>query len=149
MQKIKNILKKNKGFTLIEMIVVVGIIGVLVAILLPRFADIREKSYEKANIANGKAVISALEAYYTDNLAYPSASTYYLGSAGGLSGYLSSALTNPYTSNAYSSSSETNGTISFITIDASSSAPASFTVNVYGRSTTLLLSFNSKSESGI
>lgn len=146
MQKMKKLLKKNKGFTLIEMIVVVGIIGVLVAILLPRFADIREKSYEKANIANGKAVISALEAYYTDNMSYPAASTYYLGSAAGLSGYLSSALVNPYTSSAYSSASEANGTIAIITVAASSSVPASFKVNVYGRSTTSLLSFNSKSE---
>ena len=47
---------KKKGFTLIEVIVVVAIIGVLTAILVPAFMGYIRKARKAATVANGKAL---------------------------------------------------------------------------------------------
>ena len=47
--------KKNKGFTLAELLIVVAIIGVLVAISIPIFTSQLEKSREATDLANVRA----------------------------------------------------------------------------------------------
>ncbi|MDU7886073.1 MAG: prepilin-type N-terminal cleavage/methylation domain-containing protein, partial [Clostridium perfringens] len=49
----KNI-KKKKGFTLIELIIVIAIIAILAAIAIPNFLSIQRKSRVKADIASAK-----------------------------------------------------------------------------------------------
>ncbi|HXL73812.1 MAG TPA: prepilin-type N-terminal cleavage/methylation domain-containing protein [bacterium] len=55
---------KAKGFTLIELMIVVAIIGVLAAIAIPRFAQMLEKSKEGATKGDLGAIKSASEVYY-------------------------------------------------------------------------------------
>ncbi len=57
-------MKTNKGFTLIELMIVVAIIGILSAIAIPKFADLIRKSNEGATKGNLGAVRSALSIYY-------------------------------------------------------------------------------------
>lgn len=45
-------LKNSKGFTLVEMLIVVAIIAILIAIAIPSFNNSLEKAREAADIAN-------------------------------------------------------------------------------------------------
>ncbi|MBA3065165.1 prepilin-type N-terminal cleavage/methylation domain-containing protein [bacterium] len=54
----------KKGFTLIELMIVVAIIGVLAAVAIPKFADLIRKAQEAACKGQLGAVRSALSIYY-------------------------------------------------------------------------------------
>ena len=58
--------KNQKGFTMIELMIVVAIIGILSAIALPKFADMLEKSREGSTKGNLGAMKSANSIYYGD-----------------------------------------------------------------------------------
>ena len=60
-------MEKTKGFTLIELMIVVAIIGILSAIAIPKFADLIRKSNEGATKGNLGAVRSAITIYYGTN----------------------------------------------------------------------------------
>ena len=58
--------KKRLGFTLIELMIVVAIIGILAAIAIPKFAELIRKSNEGSSKGNLGAIRSALSIYYGD-----------------------------------------------------------------------------------
>ena len=58
---------KRGGFTLIELMVVVAIVGILSAIALARFASLIKRSQEGATKGNLAMLRSALKLYYADN----------------------------------------------------------------------------------
>jgi prepilin-type N-terminal cleavage/methylation domain-containing protein len=66
--------KNAKGFTLVELMVVVAIIGILAAIVTLNFAHAKSNSEVSATEANLKEIAAAMEVYYSDNNAYPAAS---------------------------------------------------------------------------
>jgi general secretion pathway protein G len=69
-------MKMKKGFTLIELMIVVAIIGILSAIAIPKFADLIRKSNEGATKGNLGAVRSALSIYYGEQEGrYPTIAT--------------------------------------------------------------------------
>ena len=59
--------KKLQGFTLIELMIVVAIIGILAAIAIPQFANLVSKSQEGRTKANLGTIRSALSIYYGDS----------------------------------------------------------------------------------
>ena len=67
--------KNGAGFTLIELMVVVVIIGILSAVALPRFMVQQKKAKEGTAWADLDAMTTACEMYYLDCDTYPTATT--------------------------------------------------------------------------
>jgi type II secretion system protein G len=64
----------ERGFTLIELMVVVAIIAILASILIPNFVNARAQAQTAACMSNLRSIATALELYYADNQVYPTAS---------------------------------------------------------------------------
>jgi len=62
--------KNEKGFTLIELMIVIAIIGILAAIAIPQFSAYRTRSYNASANADLRNACTAQEAYYVDKSTY-------------------------------------------------------------------------------
>ena len=71
LQKIKKQIKNSKGFTLIELMIVIAIIGILAAIAIPQFSSYRARAYNSASVSDARNLRTDLEAYYAEWEAYP------------------------------------------------------------------------------
>jgi prepilin-type N-terminal cleavage/methylation domain-containing protein len=58
-------MKHRNAFTLIELMIVVGIIGVLTAVAIPRYGEMIEKANHGATLGNIAAIRSAISIYYS------------------------------------------------------------------------------------
>jgi general secretion pathway protein G/type IV pilus assembly protein PilA len=67
----KKLHKEEKGFTLIELIVVVAVLGILATIAVPRVIRVTEKANTNTEQANLTIIKNALERYYAENGDYP------------------------------------------------------------------------------
>jgi type IV pilus assembly protein PilA len=63
-------MRDRKGFTLIELMIVVAIIGILAAIAIPNFLKFQAKSKQSEAKTNLKAIYTAETGYYGENNTY-------------------------------------------------------------------------------
>jgi len=63
-------MRRRPGFTLIELLIVVVVIGIIVAIAIPRFRDTKGKANSAAIRSDLRNLVTAEEAYYYDNSEY-------------------------------------------------------------------------------
>ena len=63
----KTINKSTKGFTLVEIMIVVVIIGLLAAMAIPAFQKDRQSSQDKAVLNNARQLAAAADQYFLEN----------------------------------------------------------------------------------
>jgi prepilin-type N-terminal cleavage/methylation domain-containing protein len=79
LQKLRG--NNSKGFTLIELMIVIAIIGILAAIAIPNFISYRDKAYCSRAEADVDAIMGAIADYF----AIPENETVTAGSLSGIS----------------------------------------------------------------
>ena len=57
---------KQKGYTLVELLIVIAIIGLLVAILIPNLLDAQDRAKQRSTIAELRSWGTAIGAYMTE-----------------------------------------------------------------------------------
>ena len=109
-------MRKNEGFTLIELMIVIAIIGILAAIAIPQFSAYRMRSYNASAESDVRNAATAQEAYFVDFSSYANAVTAITGATYGLyTGNLvtlaTSGNTGSYSISAYHSSGDKTYTL--------------------------------------
>ncbi|PJE63835.1 hypothetical protein COU89_01140 [Candidatus Roizmanbacteria bacterium CG10_big_fil_rev_8_21_14_0_10_45_7] len=76
-------MKKRKGLTLIELLIVISVLSILLAMLLPNFNDARKQARDRRRKADVRAIQQALELYRSNQTpqSYPTGSLPAAGTA--------------------------------------------------------------------
>jgi len=63
--------QNNKGFTIVELLIVIVVIGILAALVITTFTGIQQRARNTERQTDIKALHSQVEAYYAQNSRYP------------------------------------------------------------------------------
>ena len=86
--------RSSKGFTLVEIMIVVVIIGLLAAMAIPAFQKVRDNSIGKAMENDARQVASAAQQYFLENSAVTSITFSIDSTTGAVTGPLSTYVKN-------------------------------------------------------
>ncbi|MGI2868033.1 pilin [Vibrio alginolyticus] len=110
--------KKQQGFTLIELMIVVAIIGVLSAIAIPAYQNYVKKSEAATGLATAKSLITNIDMHIQEVGAFPTNDSAGFTAVGATSGM------NKLGTLSFESISGANGTIKFLFGNTSSISTA-------------------------
>ena len=65
---------KERGFTIVELLVVIVVIGILAAITIVSYTGITTRANASANKQNASSVLAAVQSFYADNSTFPATS---------------------------------------------------------------------------
>jgi len=68
---LKNITKKEGGFTLLELLIVIVIIGILALLIIPNITSAPKKARDTQRKTDMRAIQKGMEEYFTSNNVYP------------------------------------------------------------------------------
>lgn len=71
MKSLVSLKKQNKGFTIVELLIVIVVIGILALLVITTYAGIQQKARNTKRAADVSAVQTQLEAFYQTNGYYP------------------------------------------------------------------------------
>jgi len=112
LKKSNKIGNNKKGFTLIELVVVIAIIAILTAIAVPMFANAQKKARETADQANQR-VLKGAAAMYLAEKGVPTTEVVWISSSTDALQYVEEWPDKPYE---YTVTIKTDGTIEVTTI---------------------------------
>lgn len=71
---LRNIIKKEGGFTLLELLIVIVIIGILALLIIPNITSAPKKARDTQRKTDLRAIQKGLEEYFVSNNVYPGTS---------------------------------------------------------------------------
>jgi general secretion pathway protein G len=71
LQKLRSLKKQQKGFTIVELLIVIVVIGILATLVIVTFSGIQQKARNTKRQTDINAIDGTVEAYYASNGYYP------------------------------------------------------------------------------
>jgi|YNPMSStandDraft_1061717.scaffolds.fasta_scaffold01664_7 prepilin-type N-terminal cleavage/methylation domain-containing protein len=141
----KKLLRAKEGFTLIELMIVIAVIGILAAILIPYTFRAQDRARETGVQNAARAIQTGLEMYASNQTSapwYPTTSTQITNTTGNaLAALVSPAPTNPFNGKGYLVNIGGTNTPFYLGVTASAAAvePGVIVYETDGNSYTLTL----------
>ncbi len=89
--------RKQQGFTIVELLIVIIVIGILAALVITTFTGIQQKARDSERRTDINALVTPVEAYYAQNSKYPTLADFNNSSwrATNMKGLVDDALKDP------------------------------------------------------
>jgi len=90
-----SLLKKQGGFTLLELLIVIVIIAILVVLIVPNLVSGPQRARDSQRKSDLRNIKTALETYYNDSNSYPTSATWKTDLSSGTTPYMKTVPGDP------------------------------------------------------